>query len=144
MIKCDKSCALPLGVPVPDSGTFPEGVPGSLVVLPTNKTMSNNQPIANIFDNKPMLNINSFQMSCQSKTNPTVISASASATAAAMGVKMFVPAPCIPAVPSPWGSGSLSCKLCGFSLVTMDSTLTCTMGGTIKIINSSAQNTKVN
>lgn len=144
MLKCDESCALPPGVPVPDSGNFPEGVLGSLVVLPTNKTMSDKQPIANILDNKPMLNINPFQMSCQSKTNPTVISASASATAAAMGVKMFVPAPCIPTIVSPWNSGSSSCKLCGSSLITMDSTLTCTMGGTIKITNSSAQSTKIN
>lgn len=144
IIKCDKSCALPPGVPIPDSGTFPEGLPGSLVVLPTNKTISNNQPIANIIDNKPMLNINPFQLSCQSKLNPMVMSASASATAAAVGVKMFVPVPCIPTIVSPWRSGSTSCKLCNFSLITIDSTLTCTMGGTIKITGSSTQDTKIN
>ena len=111
MIKCDKSCSLPPGVPVPDTGTFPPGAPGSLLVLPTNMSMSNKQPIANILDNKPFTNIVPFQLSCQSTTNPTVISASASATAAAMGVKMFVPAPCIPSIASPWSSGCSSCKL---------------------------------
>ena len=144
MIKCDKSCALPPGAPVLDSGTFPEGATGSLLISPANKTMSNKQPVANIFDNKPMVNVTPFQMSCQSKSNPTVISASASATAAAAGTKMFVPAPCIPTIASPWSSGSISCNLCNTSLVTMDSTLTCAMGGTIKITNSSIQNTKIN
>ena len=144
MIKCDKSCSLTPGAPVPDSGVFPEGAPGSLLIPPVNKAMSNKKPVANILDNKPMANITPFQMSCQSKSNPTVISASASATAAASGVKMFVPAPCIPSIASPWSAGSSSCKLCNSSLVTMDSTLKCTMGGTIEITNSSAQNTKIN
>ena len=143
LIKCNQSCSLPPGVPVPDSGTFPAGPPGSLVILPNNMVFSNKQSVANINDNKPNVNIPPFIMSCQSKSNPTVISASASATAAAAGVKMFVPAPCIPVIPSPWSPGSQSCKLCKLSLITKDSKLQCTMGGTIEISNTVVQNVNI-
>ena len=144
IIKCDKSCALPPGAPVPDTGTFPMGTPGSLVVLPTNMVFSNKQPVANINDNKPNVNVPPFVVSCQSKTNPTVISASAAATTAAAGAKMFVPAPCIPLIVAPWDSGSSSCRLCKLSLTTKNSKLKCTMGGTIEISNSTVQNVKIN
>ena len=64
------------------------------------------------------------------------------ATAAALGVKMFVPAPCIPVIPAPWSTGSVSCKLKNLSLLTKDSKLNCAMGGIIEISNPAVQNVK--
>jgi len=61
--------------------------PSSLVVLPTNRVMTDNVPDANIMDHIPLVNIMPFGM-CMSPANPTV----AAATAAAMGV------PAIPAI----------------------------------------------
>ena len=73
--------------------------PSSLVVLPTNKVMTNMVPDANIMDHIPMTNIMPFGM-CTSIANPTV----AAATAAALGV--LTPMPCIPATPAPWVAGA--------------------------------------
>lgn len=68
--------------------------PGTLNVLPTSRTIVGNMPMANIMDNKPLVNILPFGM-CNSLANPTV----AAATAAALGV--LTPMPCIPATPAP-------------------------------------------
>ncbi|MGH9820579.1 MAG: DUF4280 domain-containing protein [Pyrinomonadaceae bacterium] len=75
--------------------------PSSLVVLPTNRVMTNSVPDANIMDHIPMVNIMPFGM-CMSPANPMV----AAATAAAFGV--LTPMPCIPMTPSPWAPGALS------------------------------------
>ena len=69
--------------------------PSSLVVLPTNRVMTNQVPDANIMDHIPMVNIMPFGM-CTSIANPVV----ASATAAALGV--LTPMPGIPVTTSPW------------------------------------------
>src|SRR5215469_5412287 len=73
--------------------------PTSLVVLPLNRTYTNQVPDANIMDHVPMVNIMPFGM-CISLANPAV----AAATSAAMGV--LTPQPCIPATSSPWTPGS--------------------------------------
>ncbi|MDQ3039389.1 MAG: DUF4280 domain-containing protein [Pseudomonadota bacterium] len=73
--------------------------PSSLVVLPINRTLSGNQPAANIMDHVPMVNVLPFGM-CITPSNPTV----ASATSAASGV--LTPMPCIPATTSPWVTGA--------------------------------------
>lgn len=101
--------------------------PSSLMVLPQNKVM-NIMPLANIMDNKPLVNILPFGM-CSSMMNPTV----ASATAAAFGV--LTPMPCLPVIPGPWAPGSLTCLIGGQPALNNSCTLTCAYGGTIKITN---------
>ncbi len=98
--------------------------PSSLVVLPTNKVMTNMVPDANIMDHIPMTNIMPFGM-CQSLANPTV----ASATAAALGV--LTPMPCIPATPAPWVAGAPTVILGNFPTLDNVSQLMCIWGGVI-------------
>src|SRR6202050_293076 len=73
--------------------------PSSLVVLPKNKTLTNEVPDANIMDHIPLVNIMPFGM-CSSIANPEV----AAATAAALGV--LTPMPCVPNTPAPWIPGA--------------------------------------
>ena len=73
--------------------------PSPFNVLPVNRTMTS-MPLANIMDNKPMVNVMPFGM-CSCPANPTV----AAATAAAFGV--LTPMPCIPVTTAPWAPGSL-------------------------------------
>ncbi|SRR6266567_9446599 len=102
--------------------------PSSLVVLPTNRVTTGNQPDANIMDHIPMTNIMPFGM-CMSPTNPSV----AAATAAAMGV--LTPMPCIPVTVSPWIPGAPNVNL--GSMPTLDSqcTLMCMWAGTIQVVS---------
>ncbi|UTW67002.1 DUF4280 domain-containing protein [bacterium SCSIO 12643] len=98
--------------------------PSSLVVLPTNRVMTNNMPDANIMDHIPMVNILPFAM-CTSLANPVV----ASATAAAFGV--LTPMPCIPATPAPWVPGSPTVMLANMPTLNNSCTLNCMWGGVI-------------
>ena len=98
--------------------------PSSLVVLPTNKVMTNMMPDANIMDHIPMTNIMPFGM-CQSLANPTV----AAATTAALGV--LTPMPCIPATPAPWVAGAPTVMLGNFPTLDNVSQLMCIWGGVI-------------
>jgi hypothetical protein len=98
--------------------------PSSLVVLPTNKVLTNEQPDANIMDHIPMTNIMPFG-ACTTPSNPTV----ASATAAAMGV--LTPMPCIPATPAPWVTGAPTVLLGNFPTLDNVSQLMCIWGGVI-------------
>ncbi len=101
--------------------------PGTLMVLPANKVMTS-IPIANIMDNKPMVNILPFGM-CQSMANPTV----AAATAAALGV--LTPMPCIPVTTAPWAPGSPTVLIANMPALNNTSKLTCNWGGIIQITN---------
>ena len=101
--------------------------PSALMVLPQNKVM-NVMGLANIMDNKPMVNIMPFGM-CSSMANPTV----ASATAAALGV--LTPMPCIPVIPGPWAPGSPTCLIGGQPALNNSCKLTCAYGGVIQITN---------
>lgn len=98
--------------------------PSSLVVLPTNKVLTNEMPDANIMDHIPMTNIMPFGM-CMSPSNPVV----ASATAAALGV--LTPMPCIPNTPAPWVVGAPTVLLANFPTLDNISQLMCIWGGVI-------------
>jgi hypothetical protein len=101
--------------------------PSTLVVLPTHATVVGGVPLATITDNAPMVNILPFGM-CTSLANPTV----AAATAAALGV--LTPMPCIPAIVTPWLTGSPT-VLCGnLPVVNETSQCMCAYAGVIRPI----------
>ncbi len=102
--------------------------PSSLVVLPTNMSMSEEAPDANIMDNIPMVNIMPFGM-CMSPANPMV----AAATAAAMGV--LTPMPCIPMTVAPWVPGAPTVMLADMPTLDDTSTLMCMWAGVISIVD---------
>ena len=99
--------------------------PSSLVVLPTNRVMTQT-PDANIMDHVPMMNIMPFGM-CQSPSNPMV----AAATAAALGV--LTPMPCIPVTPAPWAPGCATVMIANMPALNNSSKLMCNWGGVIGI-----------
>lgn len=101
--------------------------PSTLLVLPTNR-VTTTMPIANIMDNKPLLNILPFGL-CQSLANPTV----AAATAAAMGA--LTPMPCVPVTAAPWTPGSPTVLIANMPALNNNSKLMCTWGGVIQINN---------
>lgn len=84
------------------------------------------QPIANIMDYKPMVNIKPFGM-CQSMANPTV----ASATAAAFGV--LTPMPCMPVIAAPWAPGAPILKIANFPALLNNCKCMCNWGGVISV-----------
>ena len=102
--------------------------PAPLVVTPRNYSIMG-MFVANILDNKPMVNIPTFGM-CRSLANPTV----ASATSAACGV--LTPMPCVPNTPAPWAPGNPFVRTQGAPTLTVTSKLTCMWGGVIDFINS--------
>jgi hypothetical protein len=110
--------------------------PSSLVVLPTNKVLTNGVPDANIMDHIPMTNIMPFGM-CQSPSNPTV----AAATAAALGV--LTPMPCIPATPAPWTPGAETVLLGNFPTLDNVSQLECIWGGVITFTDAGEETVEV-
>ena len=99
--------------------------PSSLNVLPANRVMTS-MPIANIMDNKPMVNIMPFGM-CQTMSNPQV----AAATAAKLGV--FTPAPCVPVTAAPWAPGSPTVLVGNMPALNNSSKCMCNWGGVISI-----------
>ena len=98
--------------------------PSSLVVLPINRTFTDQVPDANIMDHIPMVNIMPFGM-CTTVSNPEV----AAATAAALGV--LTPMPCIPVTPAPWVPGAPTVLLGNQPTLDNSSMLMCTWGGVI-------------
>ena len=110
--------------------------PSSLMVLPANRVLVSNMPMANIMDNKPMVNILPFAM-CQSPANPTV----AAATAAALGV--LTPMPCIPVTAAPWTPGNPTVLIANMPAINNSSMLTCNWGGMISISSPGQATTMV-
>ena len=102
--------------------------PSALVVLPINRTMSGNQPAANIMDHKPMVNVMPFGM-CRSPANPAV----AAATSAAMGV--LTPMPCVPVTPSPWVPGAATVLLGNQPSLDNTCKLMCAWAGVIQVVS---------
>ncbi len=102
--------------------------PCSLVVLPARTVLLNGRPKANIMDFAPFVNIPTFGM-CTAPTNPLVIAE----TAAAMGVP--TPAPCTPAIVSPWMPGYPQVLVQNFPALTSDSRTTCMWLGVVSITN---------
>lgn len=100
--------------------------PSALMVLPTNRTMTNNVPAANIMDHIPMVNILPFA-TCSSMANPTV----AAATVAKLGV--MTPMPCIPVTPAPWIPGSPTVLLGNMPALNNNCKLMCAWGGVIQV-----------
>ncbi|TNJ62374.1 DUF4280 domain-containing protein [Paenibacillus hemerocallicola] len=100
--------------------------PSSLMVLPANRVMTS-MPIANIMDNKPMVNILPFGM-CQSMANPTV----AAATAAAFGA--LTPMPCVPVTAAPWAPGSPTVLVANMPALNNTSKCMCNWGGVIQVV----------
>ncbi len=109
--------------------------PSALNVLPQNRTVTS-APLANIMDNKPLVNIMPFGM-CTCLGNPTV----ASATAAAWGV--LTPMPCIPAITAPWAPGSPTVLIAGSPALNNTSKLMCAYGGVIQIVNPAANTIQI-
>jgi hypothetical protein len=101
--------------------------PSSLMVLPANRVLTS-MPIANIMDNKPMVNILPFGM-CNSMANPQV----AAATAAAFGV--LTPMPCVPVTAAPWAPGSPTVLVANMPALNNTSKCMCNWGGVIQITN---------
>jgi Domain of unknown function (DUF4280) len=110
--------------------------PSSLVVLPTNKVMTNMVPDANIMDHIPMVNIMPFGM-CLSLANPTV----AAATTAALGV--LTPMPCIPNTPAPWIAGAPTVLLGNFPSLDNVSQLMCIWGGVITFSDAGEETVEI-
>ena len=102
--------------------------PSTLVVLPLNRTMAGGPPVANIMDNKPIVNVPPFGM-CSSPSNPTV----AAATAAALGV--LTPMPCVPVLPAPWVPGAPTVLIGAMPALDNNSKLMCAWAGVIQIVN---------
>jgi hypothetical protein len=100
--------------------------PSSIQVLPTRGIDIDGAPMANIMDNKPMVNIKPFGM-CRSILNPTV----ASATSAAMGV--LTPMPCVPNIAAPWMPGKVMFQIGGQPALMDNCKLMCIWAGVIEI-----------
>lgn len=98
--------------------------PSTLNVLPTNKCMTAT-PIANIMDNKAMVNIPPFGM-CNSPLNP--------ATKRPPPV-FFTPAPCTPVIAAPWAPGAPTVMLANQPILNNTSKLLCNWGGVIQILS---------
>ncbi len=100
--------------------------PVPLTVNPARTVFIGHMQKANIMDFTPLMNIASFGM-CSAPTNPAVIAA----TSAALGV--FTPAPCVPAIVSPWIPGWPQVMVQGSPALTDDSRNVCMWLGQISI-----------
>lgn len=100
--------------------------PSTLMVLPVNRVISS-MPLANIMDNKPLINILPFG-TCKSMANPAV-------AAASIAAKQLVQMPCIPVTPAPWIPGSPTVLIANMPALNNNSKLMCAYAGVIQITN---------
>jgi Domain of unknown function (DUF4280) len=97
-----------------------------LATTPKTTPINVGNPAANVADFVPLTNIPSFGM-CGSMANPAV----AAATAAKSGA--FTPAPCAPALSTPWTPGATKVKVGGQPALHDGCQATCAWGGVITI-----------
>ena len=97
-----------------------------LTAVPKGTPVSAGTPAATVQDFVPMANIPTFGM-CGLPSNPVV----AAATAAKLGV--FTPAPCIPAIASPWTPGATKVMVNNQPALHQGCTSMCQWGGVITI-----------
>jgi hypothetical protein len=103
--------------------------PSSLGILPDKNIQGGNQPMANIMDFQPIVNIKPFGQ-CKSIANPTV----AAATAASLGV--LHPMPCIPNTVAPWTPGNPKALVKEIPALMDDCKLMCMWAGIIEVSNA--------
>ena len=96
------------------------------VIHPTQPVYLHGKNMANIMDNKPMMNIMPFGK-CKSLANPTV----AAATAANYG--RLQPMPCIPNTTSPWMNGKTDTFIKGQPALLNTCKLMCVWAGMIEV-----------
>lgn len=106
----------------------------TLTVLPIRTVHLAGQPMANISDHVPMVNIAPFGM-CKSLANPTV----AAATAANYG--RLQPMPCIPNTPSPWLPGKPDTLIQGQPALLKSCKCPCMWAGIISITDNGQHGT---
>jgi len=99
-------------------------IPCPFVANPSRTVFMTGKQRGNINDFMPIVNIGSFGM-CSAPTNPAVIAA----TAAKLGV--FSPAPCVPAVSTPWIPGKPDILIQGMPALTKSSCNLCMWLGQI-------------
>ena len=100
--------------------------PSALMVLPANRVMSS-MPVANIMDNKPMVNILPFGM-CSSPSNPAVAAATATPPPG-----VLKPQPCVPVIAAPWAPGSPTVLVGNLPALNQNCKLMCNWGGIIQV-----------
>lgn len=110
--------------------------PGTLNVLPLNRTTITGMPMANIMDMMPFVNVTPFVL-CNSLVNPIT----ASLTTAALGV--LTPGPCTPVTVGPWSPGAAKATVGGMAALTDSSTCKCAYQGEIKITFSGVVNVTI-
>lgn len=103
--------------------------PAKLTVLPNRMVFLAGQLMANISDNKTMVNLAPFGL-CRSLAFPPT----ASATSAAMGT--LTPMPCMHNTPAPWIGGKMDYLIKGQPALLKSCTCQCMWGGTISLINN--------
>ncbi|MDR1391293.1 MAG: DUF4280 domain-containing protein [Holosporales bacterium] len=106
--------------------------PSSLVVIPRSAVFACGMPVASIMDFVPMINVISFGM-CMTIANPVVASATAAATAAALGVFTFTPMPCVPSISTPWVPTKPNVLLSTGPVVSGGDVCMCMWGGSISV-----------
>lgn len=105
-----------------------------LTVLPSRTVFLTGQPMANISDHLPMMNLAPFGK-CRSLGFPTT----AAATAAHHG--HLTPMPCMHNTPLPWRGGKNDYIVEGDPALLKSSTCQCMWGGTISIVDDGQNNT---
>ena len=125
-----------MGAQIKCSGAVPPGISVLTTIPKGPPTVAGAMQAATIMDNVPLANIMTFGM-CMMPANPVV----AAATTAAAGV--LTPMPCVPVTPAPWTPGSPTVLINNFPALSMPSTLMCTWGGVITVLNPGQFQTQV-